>query len=892
LPIDLNGPIAREFVPIADAALSDPISRIFSRVSAQHADRASVVDGHGTLSYRQIQLKVEEIATHLAAVTVPGRLVAILLPPSAGFVAAMLACLAAGRPFVPIDLHYPQQWIAQVLEDADSKTIITRASLPDAIALVPPGSSVIDLDAIPRGGGDAPLLEPATADSPALVLYTSGSTGRPKGIVNSQRAVLRRVQQYIAAAHIGPDDRFLPLSSECTIAGLRERLTALLSGATLYLTDLQRGGAGQIMKVLREAEITMIYAVPALLRTLAQLGDGKAPASLRVVRVGGDAVLWSDIGLLREWLPPSCLIELGYSSTEAPIMQWFVPPGFPVEGPRVPIGYPLAGNEIAIIGEDGRSVADGEVGELVLRSPYVALGRWRDGACAGDDYPADPVEPTKRIQYTGDLVRLRRDGLVDLIGRKDRQIKIRGQRIEPAEIEAVLRQWPGVRDAAVIVREGTAAEAEGTGAALAAYVEASLDPADGGLDEALRQHARGRLPPALQPQHLYLVDALPRLPSAKLDARALRAIDEANAARERSVGVDNLTRPQTATEQIVAEIWSTVLGRTETPRDANFFDLGGNSLAAVRLIYLLEQRLSISLPVTVIYQAPSIAELSALVAARAEIAFSPLVLVRAGGPAPPLFIIHGVGGNVMELFGFGRQIDYDGPVYGVQACGLDGRAAPLSRISDMSDYYRQAIREIQPSGPYCLSGYSYGGLIAFDLACRLAAQGEEIGLLALIDSTTNPRRWPYRVWLTHLMQRARDKLPEVLWALVRRRLVELWASLRAGSKRVAWRLGLGESEDRRLAIEGLPPVLQAVRNGCIKAALDYFPGYYEGHLTLIIAEVVEPHSCDPRWIWKGHAARTEVYVVAGDHSTMIEGENGKSLAAILSTVLAKARARR
>lgn len=889
LPIDMWGPTQRSFVPFDSGLLSLPLGDLFSGVAARHGDRPAVVDAHGSVDYRSLADRVAQLAARLAAETPPGAVIGVLLPSSVDFTTAMLACLKVGRIFVPIDLHYPAAWIAQVLTDAAMTHVVTRGELAPSTAL-PAGIAAIDLDTVREGETLASAAIAVDPDAPAVILYTSGSTGRPKGIVNSQRALLRRVEQYVNAAHVGPEDRFLPLSSECTIAGLRERLTALLSGATLFLTSVQDSGAARIATLLRTAEITMIYAVPALLRALIHLEDFAAPSSLRVVRVGGEAVLWSDIALLRGWLPESCLIELGYSSTEAPIMQWFVPRDFPQEGARVPIGYPLAGNQIAILDDDGAPVPDGALGELVLRSPFIALGRWVDGVCIGDDYPSDPNLPGARIQRTGDLVRRRPDGLIDLIGRKDRQIKIRGQRVEPAELESCLRAWPGVREAAVIAREGTAATGE-PDLALVAYIE-TADHFPGDAIDRLRQHLRETLPAPLQPAHLYAIAALPRLPSSKIDLKGLQALDREQS-REATFpeARGDSAAPRTLTELVLHEVWSEALGHPMIPRDSDFFDLGGNSLAAIRLFHDIERRLELSLPVTVIYQAPTIARLATVIDEKRDTSYSPLVAIREGGDGPPFFMIHGVGGNVMELVPIGRRIRHAGPVYAVQALGLDGRRPPLNRIRAMSESYLQAIRQIQPRGPYLLAGYSYGGLVAFDLACLLHEQGEAIDLLMLIDSTTNPRQWPLAVWLEALGRRFRNHAAAMRGLGLSDRLGLVARAGLAGLKRVRWRLGLGRADQSPLAIDALPPALQATRQGFIEAAARYRPSRYPGTVTLVVAEIADEYGCDPRAIWTANAGELVVKYVPGDHSTMIEGDNGDILSALISDQLARVAAR-
>jgi amino acid adenylation domain-containing protein len=868
--LDWNGPADRSFAPFGDDALGVPIAERFAAVARAHADRVAIDDGETRVTYGEALAAVLTLAAWIAAETLPGDLVGILLPTSTEFPLAIIACLTAGRLFVPLDAHYPHAWLADVISDSGMAAVVGR--FDEADDLVPEGVRRIDLAQLwPQHASVTPNAA-IGPDAPAFVLFTSGSTGRPKGIVNSQRALLRRVAQYIDAAHINVEDRFLPLSSECTIAGLRERLTALLSGATLHQIDVQRAGARLILNRLRDSAITMVYAVPALLRSLMQLGADKAPAGLRNVRVGGDAVLWSDVDALRTWLPDDCRIELGYSSTEAPIMQWFVPNNFPQEGSRVPLGYPLPGNALAVVDDEGRGVAPGEAGELVVRSPYVALGRWLNGACVADDFPTDPNDPSCRILRTGDLVRLRADGLIDIVGRKDRQLKIRGQRVEPGELEAALRRQPGVRDAAVFPRR------VGTQWWLIAYVTGDGDAFVAGLKPALRD----ALPPALQPQRIHRIDAIPRLASAKLDMKALESLDETWQRRE----VETPARgdaPRGETEHIIATIWRRVLERGAIGRDDDFFDCGGDSLSTLGLMFGLEEALGIELPVTLIYAAPTIARLAAAVDQRETPEFSPLVPIRAGEGAP-LFIVHGVGGNVMELFAFGRQLSYGGPVYGIQARGLDGREPPNRSIAAMAEDYLGTIRAAFPQGPYHLAGYSSGGLTAFEMARLLRAAGEPPASLILIDTQTNARQWPFAVWAAILWQRGKRHADALRTLPVGARIGYAAKAASSFGHRILWRFGLEQVPPPLPALR-VPPALQAVFDATLSAIADYRPRRLDVPVLLIVPDESDPLMASPARIWKDCCTSLDVRRVPGNHRSMIQGDNAARIAAVVSEAL-------
>jgi amino acid adenylation domain-containing protein len=867
-PLDWNGPVERAFTFFDANNLQKPVIALFEQTAHLYPENIAIDDGQTRLTYKEASDAVRHLARRIANETRPGELVGILLPASVDFPIAMLACLAAGRPFVPLDLHYPRQWIVDVMDDAGMAAVIGRFDSAEIADLVPPAMRKIELQ-----GDDADCVAtPLGPDDPAIVIYTSGSTGRPKGIVNSQRALLRRVEQYVNAAHVNGDDCFMPLSSDCTVAGLRERFTALLSGATLHLIDVQRSGARQILRRLHDSSITMIYGVPALLRSLMQLDGGKAPDSLRVVRVGGDAVLSSDVQRLRDWLPQDCRIELGYSSTEAPIMQWFVPQDFRAEGARIPIGYPLAGNSLAILDDDGKPVAAGEAGELVISSPYVALGRWIDGRCMPGGFATDPNDPSCRIQHTGDLVQMREDGLIDLIGRKDRQIKIRGHRVEPGEVEAALRRRTDVLDAAVLPRHAENATM------LIAYVAPRGDACN---ELVLRQFLKEMLPPHLQPQHIYICAQIPRLPSAKLDAKALEALDRDMQQREaRVLEIGAAQNSASAVEQTVAAIWQRLLNRPYIDRNADFFDSGGDSLMTLELMFELEEALGVELPVTMIYECPTIAALARTIESHVQPDFSPLVAMHKG-EGTPLYIVHGVGGNIMELVPFSRRIG--GAVYGLQAKGLDGRQEPNRSIADMAEYYLAAIREQQPCGPYRLAGYSSGGLIAFEMACRLRAQGEEVALLALLDTQTHARQWPLEIWAAKMWQRTRHHLAAI-GALSRHDMLAYTIRLAHSlHRRLTGRLGRGVVAQQG---RGIPPTLQAIYAATLSAAAAYSPAFYDGPVTLLKSELGDPMMADPARIWKNHARMLHTHIVPGDHRSMIRGENGGRLAQILTDCLA------
>ena len=314
-PLDWNGPTGRPFTRFRDADMDRPIIAHVERAARRRWDQTAIGDGESALTYGELWDGLSGLAETLAARTAPGELIGILLPACPLFPLAMLACLAAGRPFVALDPHYPGDWLSQVLEDARPALIIGPAGGLQGVATAAP---VMCLDSLPPRATEGWRPAALGLDAPACVLFTSGSTGRPKGIVNSQRNLLQRVSQSINAAHINAEDRFLTLASLCTIVGVRDVMTALVAGASVRLLDPSRVGAREILEVVRAEGVTILFAFPALLRSVVAASRGPAGGMLRLVRVGGDTTLWSDIDLLRAWLAPEAAIQLIYAATEAP----------------------------------------------------------------------------------------------------------------------------------------------------------------------------------------------------------------------------------------------------------------------------------------------------------------------------------------------------------------------------------------------------------------------------------------------------------------------------------------------------------------------------------------------------------------------------------------------
>ena len=854
-PLDWNGPAGRSFTRFRDEDLDRPVIAHLERIARRYPTRIAVTDSDTSLTFGKLWDGLSGLAETIARETRPGDLVGILLPTCSMFPVAMLACLAAGRPFVALDPHYPSNWLVQVFEDARPALIIVGEDVLRDINTGAPTARVIHLTGLPQAALEGWRPAELGVDQPACVVFTSGSTGRPKGIVNSQRNLLQRVAQSINAAHVNAEDRFLTLASLSTIVGIRDTLTAVLAGSSVHLLDPQRIGAREILSVIRAEGITILFSFPALLRSLIAYGGGHAGDTLRLVRVGGDTTLWCDIDRLRAWLGPERAIQLIFAATEAPMMQWFVDDSCRGGEARIPIGYPLRGNHLALIDESGRNTARGEVGELVVAGPYVALGLWVAGRCVPGSMESNGEHPG-RLFRTGDLVRQRPDGLLERIGRKDRQVKIRGSRVDLEGVETVLRQHPLVRDVAALARPAIETKSADGEMSLVAYVSLR-DRAPAGILDDLREFMRSA-PPSMRPGRIYLINNIPRLPSSKPDLRALMALDaikvqneRANvaAAAEGGAGGDSVS-------QTVARVWQEVLQMPVGGPQDDFFDAGGDSLKAIQFILNLERALGLELSLTLITEAPKFARLCEALKGQSTTRYVPLVVLKPGDGSPPVFLIHGLGGNVAGLLPMTRQMTYPGAVIGIQARGLAGTDPPQATVEAMAAEYLREVKARQPDGPYYLCGYSFGGLVAFEMARLLRDSGYEVALVGLFDTMMSPLKWPLRSWLS----------------IVRRRLLQFVAGRRA-------------SATLRGFLNSKPIRVLKVEASALLASARYRPGFYPGELTLFTPSEREPGLPSPHAIWRKHAGSLSIVETAGDHWTMFSAANAESAAASLTRCL-------
>ncbi|MCG1048400.1 non-ribosomal peptide synthetase [Mycetohabitans rhizoxinica] len=696
------------------------IHQLFEAQVERTPEAPALVYEAQTLSYAQLNAQANRLAHQLIELGVkPDTCVAICVQRSAALVVGLLAILKAGGAYVPLDPSYPGERLAHILADAAPNIVLAdaagRAALGEA-ALVE--CTVLDPTTLPALPDTNPSIAELTARYLAYVIYTSGSTGTPKGVMVEHRGVVNLALAQIACFGVQPASRILQFVSFSFDVSTSDIFTALGCGASLYLSpETARHDRNGLWNYLTRHQITHVALPPALLQNGEGLPNLHTPLTLIL---GGET---PSATLIRNLADQGTVFN-AYGPTEATVCAtaWRGTRDFSGE---VPIGRPIANVRVYLLDAHGQPVPLGAVGELYIGGVGVARGYLNRPALTAERFVHDPFseDAGARLYKTGDLARYLPDGNLEFVGRNDEQVKIRGFRIEPGEIEACLTAHPQVRDAVVL------ATGEGSNKRLVAYVQAEADEP---LASTLRAHVSASLPEYMVPSAFVRLDAFPLTPNGKLDRRALPAPDDQALAHQA------YEAPQGELETTLAAIWAELLGVERVGRHDSFFALGGHSLLAMCLINRVRTALGVDLAIRTLFEAPTLAGLARHLVKRdgiQENSFSVLLPLKPTGSRPALFCIHPGLGLSWSYMGLSNYLHTDQPLYGVQARGLDGTSPLASTLDEMVSDYLEHIRRVQPKGPYCLLGWSFGGIVAHSMAVRLEHQGEKVALLVLLDST-------------------------------------------------------------------------------------------------------------------------------------------------------------
>lgn len=837
--------------------------------------------------------------------------VALLVEDAAPTVAAILGVLKAGRIFVTLDPAYPDERLAYMLRDSGAGLVLAmtgenqegpQATGELAARLGVDSDQVIDLgEAMAQGSGlpdENPNLQ-VPPEALAYIIYTSGSTGQPKGIAFDHRSVLAGIRNYTNAFHITADDRLTLLHSISFSSAMVDIFCALLNGATLYPWNVKKQGLAGLEDWLDAEKVTICDWVPTPFRYFvdALSGETRFP-HLRLLVLASEAVTRREVELHRAHFAPGSILVNRLGATETYNYRlFFMDHDTPLPevlnavkdlgGNLVPAGYPVPDKHVMLVDEAGREVAPGEPGEIVVKSRYLARGYWRQPELTAAAFRPDPEGGDERLYWTGDVGLMHADGLLEYRGRKDFQVKIRGFRIEVAEIERALLAVDGIEEAVVVAESNGAgdprflepvpgadpAAAEtaenGTGEKqLVGYIVPSGGRAPSGSE--LREALLRALPDYMVPAAFVTVDALPLTASGKVDRKALMALGATpghraghdagrNGDSAPGPGYGDLLEPRDELERRMVRAWQQVLGRQQVGIRDNFFDLGGHSMSAVRLLVEIEREFGQKVAPPTFYQYPTVEELTQVVRGRSGAPSersatggegSPLVSVQrpavhgpSAGARPPFFCLPGNLGNVFtDLGDLARFLGPDQPFYGFQ----DGPHNP-AQIPAVASLYVREMQRVQPHGPYFLGGVCLGAVVAYEMAQQLVGQGERVSLLAMVEPARPWRPGPkaYLSFLRYLYDRFLRRVGYAREGNAPQGPAELSAFVRLKLKLVAnvWAL-------RR-----------------------YIPQPYSGPIHVFLSEGSLGIPDNPQLEWR-HLARGEwsVHAIPGDHGS-ITGDN-------------------
>ncbi len=682
----------------------------------------AVVDGTGGLAYRDLVERADAIAGSLKRHGAqPGDRVGVLLDRSAASVAAQLGILAAGAAYVPLDPLHPAARISRILADAGAGTVLTdeshRSHLPVGVAA---------LDVAEAAAGDPAEAAATGPEDLAYLIYTSGSTGEPKGVEVTHRNVVRLVDRP-DYAELGAGAVMLHAASPAFDAATLEIWGPLANGGTVACLG-EQPDPDSIATAIERHGVTTLWLTAGLFHQVVDLRPDCLASVLQLLS-GGDVLSPDHVQRALQALPPGARLTNGYGPTESTTFATThdLRPGDPVDGP-VPIGLPIQGTSCQVLDPAGHEAPIGVPGELAIGGDAVARGYRNDPELTAARFVPDPGRSGERRYLTGDRVRRRADGPLEFLGRVDRQVKVRGVRVEPAEVEEAMRAHSAVADIAVVPFERAPGDI-----ALAAYVVAKPSAQDPPAEE-LRAHSLGRLPSAMVPTAWVTLPELPLTANGKLDRKRLPA-----PGREHLVRDPGGAPARGKLERRIVGCFEEVLGVAPVGAEDDFFALGGHSLLAVSLFAELERiRGGRRLPLATIFEAPTPRALATRLESGSASRWDNLVPLKPDGTRPPLFVVAAGDGNIVGFGPLARRLSAEQPLYALQPSGLDGRHPLDAGIDAMAARYLTALREVQPHGPYLLAGRCNGATAAYEMAQRLRMEGEHVALLASIDSGPPP----------------------------------------------------------------------------------------------------------------------------------------------------------
>ncbi len=733
------------------------VHQLFEQQVQRTPHAVAATDNKDRWTYNELNQRANQIARMLRRQGVgPETRVGICLDRSLNMLAAVLGTLKAGAAYIPLDPSYPKDRILFVMQDSGMQVLLTQSSLaPNLPSNV---GRIICVDTDKRAIASEESSNPATEVTPrnlAYMIYTSGSTGKPKGVQIEHRSVVNFLASMQREPGFKATDVLLAVTTlSFDIAGL-ELYLPLIAGAKVVIATREQAIDGtQLIRLMRQHKVTVMQATPATWRVLLDAGWQGDP-TLKVL-CGGEALPRS----LAERLLPLCgeLWNM-YGPTETTIWS-SVYRVTDFNWTAAPIGHPIANTQMYVLDKNAQPALIGVAGELFIGGDGVARGYWNRPELTAQKFIPDPFSqtPGDRLYCTGDLARYLPDGNLQYLSRIDNQVKVRGFRIELGEIESVLARHSSVQQVAVTVREDVPGDQR-----IVAYIVPS--PGTQADPSALRSYLKTFLPDYMVPTAFVVLARLPLTPNGKVDRKALPA-------PEYSAVVGDRVPPRNDAERIIASVWEKVLGISEVGVTDNFFEIGGHSLLAVRLMSEIQKTTGKVLPLASLFQGATVETLARLLQQECPAPEQIITEVQRGSGKNPFFAIVVPGVNALGYINLARHLGSDEPLYKIQGLGprLRGRPYTAKEFEDLAAEYIRAMKTVQPTGPYCVGGMCEGARIAFDMARLLEAQHEEVSFLGVFDTwvlENSQIRWLWKINYYSGRIKALGRLtPKEAWEMV------------------------------------------------------------------------------------------------------------------------------
>ncbi|WP_045055626.1 non-ribosomal peptide synthetase [Aliterella atlantica] len=833
------------------------IHELFIEQANKTPDAIAISYENEQITYQELDKRSNQLAHYLQKLGVaPEIIVGICLKRSPNAIIAILGILKAGGAYLPLDPAYPPERLQSTIEDAQVSILLTQQSS------IQPNCRQIYIDdwsAIAQASQQA-VISNVSNKNLAYVIYTSGSTGKPKGVLVEHGGLSNLAQAQMQTFNLKSESRILQFASLSFDASIFEIIMALTVGATLYIVSESARLGTALLDYIQQHSITHATLPPAVLKNLTP----RELPTLQTLIVAGEACtaeIVANWAKGRRFFNAYGLTETTVWSTVAEIKD------------RISIGCAIANTQIYILDEHLQPVPIGIPGEIYIGGIGVARGYLHQPELTAEKFIPNPhVESFiqnpqfHRLYKTGDIARYLPDGNIEFIGRHDNQVKIRGYRIELGEVENLLSQHPAIKTAAVT----------NTDKQLTACIV--FQPNLTATTVQLQQFLQQKLPNYAIPSAYVVLPTLPLTNSSKIDRNALKALN-----------IDKLEHsyiaPRTPTETTITKIWEQILKLEQVGVEDNFFALGGDSLLAVNLLEQINRQFEQNIPLSALFSSPTIAQFAPLIENNYTEHWSPVVPLQPKGANLPFFCVHPIFGVVLPYYELACQLGTQQPFYGLQALGLDGGHQPLTSIEEMAACYIKAMRQVQAQGPYQIGGWSFGGLLAFEMAQQLQQLGEKVSLLAIIDtrspiSANQPSFWAG--WSFLVTTATRSIYPFLLdyWSIISDRFPK-------SLKRKTISSLLPQETKLRMLDELTVHRLLQVFAANSRATLKYVPQKYSGAIALFTSNSFKDKH-DPTLGWSQIAASgVEVHNIPGNHLSMLKQPHIQVLAEKLYQYLAK-----